>query len=170
MHRSRLSRAKRIAVATTVAVASMGAVAGAAYAAAPSGSSNTPASPTAPQGQTNNHGGYGRLARRAVHAELIVKTKTGYKTFDIDRGTINSVSTTSISITRPDGPTVTAKVDSQTKFRGKTESQLAKGDNVVVVQTGGTAAAVLSRKADQHPGSNGSTSNQSSPAQVPSAA
>lgn len=168
MNRSRLSRTRRVALATAVAVASLGAVAGTAFAATPSNSGSN-ASPSAPNGQGKAQDRPGRLARRAVHAEVIVKTKTGYKTYDIDRGTLNSVSTSSISITRPDGPTVTANVNGQTKFRGKSESQLAKGDEVVVVQTGGTAVSVLSRKAGQLAGSNGAASNQGA-APTPNAA
>lgn len=86
-----------------------------------------------------------KLVRHTVHADLIVKTPTGFKTVDIDRGKLTSVSSTSISLTRPDGPSVTATITSSTKFIGIPESKLAAGDRVLVVQTGGNAVLVGAR-------------------------
>lgn len=86
-----------------------------------------------------------QLLRRTVHAQLVVRTKTGWETLDIDRGSLQSVSMTSITIKRPDGPTVTASVSSSTRFRGLPESGLARGDRVILVQTGGTAVVVGAR-------------------------
>lgn len=87
-----------------------------------------------------------RLLRHTVHAELIVDTKSGFKTVDIDRGTLTASPTTSISIVRPDGPTVTAAVTSSTRFRGIAEAKLASGDREIVVQSGGNALVVISLK------------------------
>lgn len=86
-----------------------------------------------------------RLLRRGVHADIIVRTPSGYKTIQIDRGTLDSASSTSISLTRPDGPIVSAAVTSTTRFVGIAESQLTKGDRVIVVQTGGDAVVVRAR-------------------------
>ena len=86
-----------------------------------------------------------KLVRHTVHANLIVKTPSGFKTVDIDRGKLTSVSSTAISLTRPDGPTVSATITSSTKFIGLPESKLAAGDGVVVVQTGGNAVLIGAR-------------------------
>jgi hypothetical protein len=87
------------------------------------------------------------LLQRAEHAELIVRTKTGFQTIDIDRGTIASISASSISLTRPDGVVVTATISSTTKFAGLTQAQVAAGDKAVVIQSSGTAISIRSRTA-----------------------
>jgi hypothetical protein len=88
------------------------------------------------------------LVRHTVHANLIVDTSQGYKVLDIDRGTLRSDSSTSISIVRPDGPTVTARISSSTRFPGLPESQLSQGDKVVLAQgSGGNALVVWARPA-----------------------
>lgn len=85
------------------------------------------------------------LARRVVHAELVVKGKAGtYKTVDIDRGTISALSSSSISVTRPDQAKVTEAVTSTTRFPGKAASQLKAGDKVIVASSSGAAIAVRS--------------------------
>jgi hypothetical protein len=85
------------------------------------------------------------LLQRAEHAELIVRTKTGFQTIDIDRGTISSISPSSISLTRPDEVVVTATISSTTKFAGLTQAQVAMGDKAVVIQSSGTAISIRSR-------------------------
>src|SRR4029077_641182 len=58
-----------------------------------------------------------RLLHHSVHAEFVVKDGTsGYVTVDLDRGAVQTVSSTSITVLRPDGVTVTAAVTSGTKF------------------------------------------------------
>ena len=85
-----------------------------------------------------------RLLTRSVHASLIVKTSGGqYVTVDFDRGVVKSVSSTSITIERPDGVTVSASITSATKFRRTTEAALADGDHVAVVQVAGSARYVV---------------------------
>jgi hypothetical protein len=85
------------------------------------------------------------LVRHTVHAQLIVHTKSGYQTIEIDKGKLVSDSATTITIVRPDGPTVSATVTSSTKFYGLKESQLAPGDGVALVQGAGKAIFVASR-------------------------
>ena len=85
------------------------------------------------------------LARHTVHAQLIVSTKNGYKTIEIDKGKLQSVSSATITIVRPDGPSVSATLTSTTKYFGLKESQLAPGDGVVLVQGAGNALYVASR-------------------------
>jgi hypothetical protein len=85
-----------------------------------------------------------RLLGRTDHASLTVRGKGGsWVTVTLDRGTVKSISATSITIVRPDGGTVTAPITSSTKFRRATESSLAAGDKVVVVQEAGTTRFVI---------------------------
>ncbi len=83
-----------------------------------------------------------RILKRAVHVEVVAKTSSGYETVDIDRGAVQSVSSGSITITRPDGPQVTAKITPTTKFQGTQQGQVQQGQRVVVIQTGGNALSV----------------------------
>lgn len=82
------------------------------------------------------------LLRHSVHADFVVRHKGAWITVSVDRGKLNQASSSSISLTRPDGVTVSAKVTSSTKFFGIPESQLKKGDRVIVAQTGGNALDV----------------------------
>lgn len=88
------------------------------------------------------------LMRHTVHANLIVDTSQGYKVLVIDKGTLRSDSSTSISIVRPDGPIVTARISSSTKFPGLPESQLKPGEGVVLAEgSSGNALVVWARPA-----------------------
>ncbi|MGH9170028.1 MAG: hypothetical protein ACRD0Z_04040 [Acidimicrobiales bacterium] len=109
---------------------------------APTASSAPAAGNSAPTSGNLRHDA-GRLARHTVHATLIVHTGHGYQTIDIDRGTLSTDSSNSISIVRPDGPPVSATITSSTKFRGLAESKLAKDDRVVLVQGSGHKAIVV---------------------------
>jgi hypothetical protein len=104
------------------------------------------------------------LVHHTVHAQLIVDTKSGYRTIDIDKGRLVSDSSGTITIVRPDGPKVSAAVTSSTKFIGLKQSQLAPGDGVVLVQGSGDALYVASRKpVSLSPSTSTSTSSSSSP-------
>lgn len=94
------------------------------------------------------------LLRRTVHADLVVRTKSGFETVDVDRGKVTAVSASSITIARPDGVSVSAGITSTTKFRGLTQAQVAAGDPAAVVQTSGNALDVFSKA----PGSTSSSS------------
>jgi hypothetical protein len=85
-----------------------------------------------------------RLLRRSVHASFVVKEGSkGYVTVTLDKGKVQSVSTTSITVLRADGVTVTTGVTSTTKFLRTTESTLTAGERVVLVEVGGDARYVV---------------------------
>ncbi len=118
---------------------------------------STPSTPAAPTTATTasavsaNLTGAGRradvvwLARHTIHAQLIVHTKKGFETIDIDKGKLKTDSSTTITIVRADHVNVSATITSSTKFLGVAESQLATGDGVVLVQHGGYALYVAAR-------------------------
>lgn len=87
-----------------------------------------------------------RLLARSDHASLQVKIKGTWQTVTLDRGTIKSISSTSITILRPDGVTVTAPLSSSTKFLRAPESSLGNGDHLVVVQVGSSTRWVVALK------------------------
>jgi hypothetical protein len=125
---------------------------GVAYASTPSTSTPTSTSTSTSTGASASTAKHGTLradviwlARHTVHAQLVVDTKKGYVTIDIDRGKLTTASSSTITIKRPDGPSVSATITSKTKFIGLTESQLAPGDGVVLVQHGGYALYVAAR-------------------------
>jgi hypothetical protein len=85
------------------------------------------------------------LLRRLAHGQFVVKGKNGtFETHDIIRGTVTSVSATSITVQAPDKKSETFAVTKDTKVRvrdnGKgapsTISKVAKGDHVMVAGTG----------------------------------
>ena len=82
-----------------------------------------------------------RLARRAVHAELVVPTKQGFATITIDRGTVDSVSGDQLTLTEGT-PTQTYKTVTLTIPAGalvrsdrqpSSLASLTKGQRVLVV-------------------------------------
>lgn len=99
------------------------------------------------------HGPRGFMFRpmgRSVYTDSVVKTKSGsYKTIISVHGQLTAISSTSISVKRPDtGAIVTATIDSSTKYRNTSESKLASdlssntAVNVVLVETGGVAKVI----------------------------
>jgi hypothetical protein len=88
------------------------------------------------------------VARRSVHGDVIVKDKSGqYVTVTFDRGTVTAASATSITLTRPDGPTVTLTVNADTKVHGPASAAaVATGKDAVVISRSGTATQILQRK------------------------
>jgi hypothetical protein len=86
-----------------------------------------------------------RVLRHTVHAQLIVHTKGGFQTLDIDRGVVVSDSSKVLTIKRSDGPTVSATITGSTQFYGLTSSHIVAGDRAEIVQTGGNALLVASR-------------------------
>jgi hypothetical protein len=142
-----LLRTKLLPVTAGAVVVAL-AAGGVAYASTPSTSAPTSTS-TSASASTANKGTLRAdvvwLARHTVHAQLVVDTKKGYVTIDIDRGKLTTASSSTISIKRPDGPSVSATVTPKTKFIGLSESQLAPGDGVVLVQHAGYALYVAAR-------------------------
>jgi hypothetical protein len=82
-----------------------------------------------------------RLARRTVHGELTVDTPTGFQTAAIDRGTIDSVSGDTLSVTdgtrRASAQKVTLTIPSSAVIRNDRRpaslASLRAGERVVVV-------------------------------------
>ncbi|MFZ0171481.1 MAG: hypothetical protein WAL04_07340 [Acidimicrobiales bacterium] len=95
------------------------------------------------------------LARHTIHAQLIVRTKAGFETVTIDKGKLDTDSSTTITITRADHVNVSATIRSSTKFVGLSESQLGSGDGVVLVQHAGYALYVAARAPTSASNSNG---------------
>ena len=95
--------------------------------------------------------GMGRrgLLARLEHGQLTLQTKQGDRTIDLQRGSVTSVSPTSISVTSPDKFAGTYTIDSSTKVRTRdglvSASSIHKGDQVLVVATGGKALRILDR-------------------------
>lgn len=96
-------------------------------------------------------GGPGPLAKlgRAAHAELVVPKEGAegqWETVIVDRGKVTAASAESISVQRPDGPTVTVRVTAATKVKGAASAaDLAVGREVVVVSAGGEARSIVAR-------------------------
>lgn len=102
-------------------------------------------------GRPGKPGKGGPAARlgRAAHADLIVPKQGAegeWETIQVDRGKVTAASADSISLQRPDGPTVTLKVVPGTKVKGAaTVAELAAGREVVAVSAGGEARSVAAR-------------------------
>ncbi len=158
----------KVAAAAGGAMVLAGAAGGIAYATT-AGSSAAPAASAQLLGSARTAGGHlpaaGRpflrhevrmVLRHTVHAELIVRTKRGYETVEVDRGVVTSDSGATITIRRPDGPSVSATVTGSTRFVGLSRSQLVSGDRAILVQSGGDALLVASRPHPPLTAANGS--------------
>ena len=112
--------------------------------------SGTP-SPSTSSTSTHAKTGKGKHSplRRAAHAEITVKTKKGYVTRDLIRGTVTAVSATSITVQAGDKVTETFVVGKDTKVMARTGTKgakpaassislVVKGKHVVVSGTGST--------------------------------
>jgi hypothetical protein len=98
------------------------------------------AAPTAKAGA-----GHRGLLARTDHASLEVRQDGKWVTVDVDRGNVTSASTTSITLSRPDGQSVTLQISSSTKFRGKeatSASALKTGVRAMVISENGTATSI----------------------------
>jgi len=148
-----------------------GAIAGVTYAAvsAPATASGNPspavnsaaaAATPAPGARPRAHGagpragGAGRLGPRALlgrveHGELTVRGRVGDVTVDLQRGSVTSVSPTSITLRSLDGYTHSYGVNDKTKVRvGRKLGSISgvhTGDMVLLVATGGDALRIADR-------------------------
>jgi hypothetical protein len=123
-------------------------LAGGAYAYAADSPSTAPPSASAPAAPHPGQDHRGPL-RRAVHGDLIVRTKAGFENVTVDRGKVTAVSATSITIERPDGVSVTKAVTSDTRFRGvDAAEQVERGKGALVVSKGNTAVLIAQRHGD----------------------
>jgi len=132
---------RRFLVTAAVAAAGIGGL-GLAYAHA------QPADPSTGPNRTEAAACRPGAGGRVVHGDLIIRTKDGFENAVVDTGKVTAISGSSISLARADGKSVTVPLTDQTKFRGQTRDQIANGDLARVLQTNGSARAVLSRKAD----------------------
>lgn len=149
-----------------------------------SGTTNGPSNSPAAGSTPSPHWGIGRLGR-AVYSESVVKQSGGgYETIVSVAGTLKAISSSSISVTRPDtGATITASITSTTRFANTSESALAadlssnKAVTVRLVETSNNAVSVsvppppgarprpgFARFGGTFPPPNGTTSNSSASA------
>src|SRR4051794_3390965 len=112
------------------------------------------AQPSPGPGARPAKGRLGGMAHRGLlahieHGQLTLQTKHGDRTVDLQRGTVSSVSPSSISVTSPDKFAGVYTVDSSTKVRTRAGvvsiSSVHKGDRVFVVASAGKALRILDR-------------------------
>lgn len=76
----------------------------------------------------------------AVHADVsLIRADGTQDAFSFDRGKVTAASTSSITVERADGPSVTKGISSDTKVRGR----VAVGGRAAIFSRGGAAFAVL---------------------------
>jgi hypothetical protein len=148
------TRRHRIAAAVTAGAIALGGGSAAIIAATTSASAGTaslsavtkpattkPAT-TKPTARAKGH--HRGLLARTDHATIELKVKGQWVTYDLDRGKITSVSSTSISLARPDGQSVTLGIASSTHFGHKgSASALKTGVEATVTSENGTARRVV---------------------------
>jgi hypothetical protein len=141
-----LSRTKKAAIGASVVLASLG-LGGATAAFVGAGSASAATGTSTPASQpTKGHNVRKYLRRHTVDATITVKTKNGYETLDLARGTVGSISPTSITVDSPDGTTLTATINAQTKFHNTTDQTLQLGDKVGVLAYEGVAKRINAPK------------------------
>lgn len=143
-----MQRWKPIAAATTAAgVLVLGG--GVAYAAA------TGAHPGAPRasGQSAHAGPNGHrhrpLLRRVVHGTVTVRTRKGFRTIEVQRGTVTAASPTRLTVTSPDKVTRTYTMNGGTRVRLNRQTSdrehVAKGQRAFVVTSPQDGTSVAKR-------------------------
>lgn len=161
-----MSNRRKLVIAGAAVAFAAAAGSGVAYAAggdsAPAASTggHPGASSSAPQGKTGDKAGKAGkhdkakgkhdLARRAVHGQFTVKTKDGYKTILVQRGTVSAASSSSVTVSSADHYTHTYKIGSDTAVRidkqKSSADKLTKGEKVVVTtgpKTGADTARIV---------------------------
>jgi len=126
----------------TIALAFVGTIAMAAAAFGQSDSSSPTPSASAPSQQQGAQklGRLGRLGNRVVHGDLKIKTPRGFANVKIDTGTVTAVDANArtITISRPDGQSVSVTATDKTRVRKQGQkasfSDIAKGDLVQIIQ------------------------------------
>lgn len=148
---SHLIRHARL-LAVAVSCLALGAGAGVISSAGAAGPSSAASAPASAQAGTHARGAWRALARRSVHAELVVATKSGFKTVTVDRGFLDSVSGHTLTLRegtrKATYKTVTLTVPDSARVRNRGQkaslSSLRAGEHVLVVQ-GPMRAFVLAR-------------------------
>jgi len=135
-------------VITGAAVAALVAGGGVAYAVSAPAVTSTTAQPAAPAKAKHHRALLGRVS----HGELTLGGKN-HRVVDVQRGQVQSVSSTSVSVKSDDGFTATYTVDTNTKIRKDREASaigdVHNGDTVVVVATKANGADTATRIADK---------------------
>jgi hypothetical protein len=136
---------------TGTAVVALVAGGGVAYAvSAPSTPTSTTASSSTPAKATAKH--HRTLLARVAHGEVTLDGKQ-HRVVDVQRGQVQSVSPTSVSVKSDDGFTASYTVGSDTKVRkdGKASAigDVHNGDKVVIVATKANGANTANRIADR---------------------
>lgn len=137
--------------AALAAGGSPGSTAGAPAASATSAASTS----TAAQRQQRTHHqqrehrqrmGRRRLLRHLAHGQIVTRNRKGFVTHDLIRGTVTSVSATSVTVRAADSTSETFAITKDTKVRVRQHGtrsdssieKVAKGDKVAVAGTGAT--------------------------------
>lgn len=116
---------------------------GTAYAATGSGGPSGPSHAGAAPIVKRAHPRARTLLQRSDHSTLELKVKGQWVTYTLDRGKVASISPTSITLTRPDGQTVTDTINSSTRFGGVTsESAVQLNRPAAVLSEAGTALRI----------------------------
>jgi hypothetical protein len=136
---------------TGAAVAALVAGGGVAYAVSaptPTSSPTTPSATAAPAKAKHHRALLGRVS----HGELTLGGKN-QRVVDVQRGQVQSISATSVSVKSDDGFTATYTIDSKTKIRkgGKASAvgDVHNGDTVVIVATKANGADTANRIGDR---------------------
>ncbi len=136
---------------TGAAVAALVAGGGVAYAVSaptPTSSTTTPSATAAPAKAKHHRALLGRVS----HGELTLGGKN-QRVVDVQRGQVQSISATSVSVKSDDGFTATYTVDTKTKIRkgGKASAvgDVHNGDTVVIVATKANGADTANRIGDR---------------------
>ena len=155
-HSGVMTRRTRTALITGAAVVALVASGGVAYAVS-SAPTPTPTSSSAPNSSAPNSGQAKtkharQLLGRVDHGEVTLRGKD-HRVVDVQRGQVQSVSSTSITVKSDDGFTATYTVNGDSKVRkaGKAAAigDVHTGDNVGIVATKANGADTVTRIADR---------------------
>lgn len=139
------TKAKKTAIGASVVLGSFG-IGGAGFALLDGGSVSAATTPSTATPAAKVQALRKFVRRHTVDATITVKTKNGYETYNLARGTVASISSSSITVDSPDGTTLTATIGAQTKFHNTTDAQLATGDKVGLLAHNGGAVWVNTPK------------------------
>jgi hypothetical protein len=151
---------KRALLVAGIGVVAAGSVAGVSFALTSSSGSPAAATTTATAKPSTTSGANGvrqralQVLRRSVHGDIEVATKNGYVTFEFDRGAVTSISSSQITVLRPDGQSVTEAITGSTRM--PVRGVPAKGQNVVVISVGGNTYRIVDVGAFRPAGSSSS--------------
>jgi hypothetical protein len=150
-HSGDMTPRTRTALIAGAAVVALTASGGVAYAVSNAPASTTPTSSTssAKPAKTKHHK---ELLGRVAHGEVTLDGKD-HRVVDLQRGQVQSVGATSISVKSDDGFTATYTVGATTKVRkdGKASAigDVHNGDKVVIVATKANGVDTANRVADR---------------------